>query len=431
MVSITHIPDPIHGNIEIPHWLRKIINEKSVRRMMFIRQLGLKTYADFPGAIHTRYSHVLGVMHLGGRIVDMISKKERNLGNNEISTNLEANRNTIMAAGFLHDIGHGPFSHAIDYVLKKYANKTHEDIAFDIIDKLPDIENDGIIKTKVKDIIKGKHRYPFISQIINGPLDSDKLDYLLRDAYHVGLKYSLDLDHFINHFKILGQHNSMLEKCELGLSNDNQAIVTAEIFVVIWKSMYDLVYHVENSRIAEKMIEKAMLSKIKEDKNFLDYLKDIDKFIDLNDEKLFEILRHSGESKELVNRINDNNLYIKILEDELTINKFKFGPKFIELLISNPDGLSDKLTEILTNEMKCQDNELICDIIKSRAPKTINIDLYDENTGEQIDLKNRSEIVKAIKEKSFIKIYVKNNEIKSKVENLITPKLKDILKNWG
>ena len=64
-------------------------------------------------------------------------------------------KKTIMAAGFLHDIGHGPFSHALDYVVKKFTDKTHEDIAFEVIDNLPDMENDGIVNSKVKSIIKG------------------------------------------------------------------------------------------------------------------------------------------------------------------------------------------------------------------------------------------------------------------------------------
>ena len=68
----SYVPDPIHGSIEMPSWLINISKERSVRRMMFIRQLGLKAYVDYPGAIHTRYSHVQGVMHLAGRVVDLL-----------------------------------------------------------------------------------------------------------------------------------------------------------------------------------------------------------------------------------------------------------------------------------------------------------------------------------------------------------------------
>jgi len=80
MNSKTLVTDPIHGTIEMPRWLVNISKEKAVRRMMFIRQLGLKAYVDFPGAIHTRYSHLLGVMHLSGEIVDLLSRREMSFG---------------------------------------------------------------------------------------------------------------------------------------------------------------------------------------------------------------------------------------------------------------------------------------------------------------------------------------------------------------
>jgi uncharacterized protein len=338
-----------------------------------------------------------------------------------------------MAAGFLHDIGHGPFSHALDYVLKKNMGKSHEEIAFDVIDKLPDVEVDGIIKSKVKDIIKGKHTYPFVSQIVNGPLDADKLDYLLRDAHHVGLKYSLDLEYFINHFKILGMDTSNLEKCELGLSTDNTAIVTAEIFVIIWKSMYDLVYHVENSRIAEKMLEKAILLRIMDDRGFKDRFVSIKKFLDLNDERLLDILRKgSGISSMLTERIIDNNLYTKIYEKEINTSNFSLNDKFLAELSTNADELAHKIDKRLTSSIKCKDEELICDIIKSRSPKTINIDCYEKETGDPIELKSVSDIVKAISEKSFVKVYSASQEVRLKIEEtLISKNLSNIICNWS
>ena len=107
-------PDPIHGTIELPDWFPIVANQESVRRMMFIRQLGLKAYVDFPGAIHTRFSHALGTMQLGRELVNMLSDELKKAGQPGKAANLAANLNTLMAAGFLHDIGHGPFSHAID-----------------------------------------------------------------------------------------------------------------------------------------------------------------------------------------------------------------------------------------------------------------------------------------------------------------------------
>lgn len=110
-------------------------------------------------------------------------------------------------------------------------------------------------------MIIGKHTYKFLNHVMNGPIDANKLDYLMRDAYHVGLKYSLDLEHFITNFRVLGLADLSLTDYELGLEDNMESLATGEIFIVIWKNMYDLVYYVENSRIAEKMIEKAMILK--------------------------------------------------------------------------------------------------------------------------------------------------------------------------
>src|SRR6267143_1204300 len=142
---IHRIPDPIHGNIRPPPWLIAIDTMTPVRRMTLIRQLGLKAYIDFPGAIHTRYSHAIGVMELAGRLVDLLALKLERDGKPNSVSNLRANRSTIMAAGFLHDVGHGPFSHAVDYPLKKLSKKTHEEISTDIIkEDLKELENHSI-----------------------------------------------------------------------------------------------------------------------------------------------------------------------------------------------------------------------------------------------------------------------------------------------
>src|SRR5919106_5154688 len=198
-------PDPIYGIIEVPDWLSEIYNLEPVRRMMFIRQLGLKAYIDFPGAIHTRYAHVLGVMHLAGKMADTLHREQTQQGRVKISDNLKDNKNTIMAAAFLHDIAHGPFSHALDFVITSLGGKGHEQLASDIITSdLAILENYGIPLRAVIKIINDEHDYPFISSIVNGPLDADKLDYLLRDSHNIGYRYSFDLEHFIDLYTIIG-----------------------------------------------------------------------------------------------------------------------------------------------------------------------------------------------------------------------------------
>src|SRR2546428_761078 len=147
--------------------------------MMFIRQLGLKAYVDFPGAIHTRFSHALGTMQLGRELVNMLSDELKKAGQPGKAANLAANLNTLMAAGFLHDIGHGPFSHAIDYPASKLLGSTHVDIGAEIItEEFQRLEAHGVSISSVVDIIQGQHVHPFLHEIVDGPIDVDKLDYL-------------------------------------------------------------------------------------------------------------------------------------------------------------------------------------------------------------------------------------------------------------
>jgi HD superfamily phosphohydrolase len=402
--------DPVHGRIEIPPWLTRIDRTPAVRRMMFIRQLGLKAYIDFPGAIHTRYLHGLGAMHLAGKISDLLAEKEKEKGHTAIAENLHASKNALMAAGFLHDIGHGPFSHAVDYAMKTISGKSHEDLAAEIIDKkLETLEShDHIPLSSIKQIITRNHKLRFISEIINGPLDVDKLDYLIRDAHNVGLRYNIDVDHFANSFTILGDVRDF-EKCYLGLDDTPEAIITAEIFILIWKSMYDLVYYVEQSRIAEKMLEKAVLKGTEDNPNLSVHFTDLDKFIELNDDGLLSLLEQSGTfAKEVVSGVREKRLYENAKID-LLLNEedVKMSGKFLTDLTSSEDGasLGEDLTRKVCGELGIDPYQIICDIIKSRVPRRIDVDDIDPETKEPRELKEKSDILPHIEQRNVLKVY--------------------------
>lgn len=401
------VPDPIAGSIELPPWLIKIKEEPAVRRMLFIRQLGLKAYIDFPGAIHTRYSHALGVMYLAKKITDLLIQNMKEKNRAIIEKSLETNKEELTAAGFLHDIAHGPFSHAVDFAMRKISRKTHEDLAEDIIfNALPvDLAN-WINEQQVIKLIQGKHDYPFLSQIISGPMDIDKLDYLLRDAHHVGFKYSFDLDYFLRSYTILGDEEC-LNKCKLGLEDSPQAIVTTEIFLVMWKSMYDLVYHVEDSRIAEKMLEKAILLN-KTDTRITEKFNNTKSFLELDDYELLNLLSSlGGKSEELVTDIKAGKVYKVIFNTELDQERFQMSTDFLQAL-KNPnkvDEISDDISKQFNEKQSKAAYEYICDIVTSKAPSDIQIDKQDEETGEYVELRKKSRIVGAIQSQSRIKIY--------------------------
>lgn len=419
-MSLDHsFPDPIQGAIELPLWLVNVKDEPAIRRMLFIRQLGLKAYIDFPGAIHTRFSHALGTMQLAERMVIMLSSKMRDKGNKVISKNLEDNKNNMMAAGFLHDIGHGPFSHVLDFVLRKIYGKSHEDIAKDVITDLPsEIEDWGITKNSVVQLIKGEHKHPFLGEIINGPIDVDKLDYLLRDAYHVGLKYSFDLNYFLRSYSVLGDEKD-IERCILGLDCTKRAIVTAELFIVIWKSMYDLVYHVDSSRIAEKMLEKAILLS-RHEPSIKEVLK-IDRFLELTDESLLTLMESEGSQVEhLLAAREPQRLYKKILEVELEQEEFEMCPEFHEMMERDQDELSDKLSLRLNTLLGIEEYTFICDIVRSKSPTEIYLDEISKEN-QETELRKKSDLVGAIRATNVLKVYAnpKVKDLISKINNNI------------
>jgi len=433
-LPISHkIPDPIHGHLTIPEWLREIESYPSVRRMLYIRQLGLKSSIDFPGAIHTRYGHSLGVMHLAGLLADNLASKMHDNGKRTIAKNLEDNKNILMAAGLLHDIAHGPFSHAVDYVLYKTAKVTHEKLSEQIISdlKVP-LTNHGIAPESVINIINKKHDFKFLSGIVNGPMDVDKLDYLLRDAHHVGLKYGFDLEHFIGSYTVLGSDTNLSE-CKLGLDNTLKAQVTAEIFIMIWKGMYDLVYHVRDSRIAEKMLEKATILGIENDGELKDYFTDKKLLLTLYDEKLLSLLQGSKNeyAKELEERIRNRKLF-ESYPDILFYENKEIDSNFILKVTAAStqltDEISDGISKNVCKELGVENYNIICDIVKTRVPSSVFIDSTNVETGEPDELSNKSNIIKAIKERNTMRIYVDPNMTSKPPKDLLTKKVNEVIK---
>lgn len=423
------VPDPVAGKIQFPPWLIVIKDEPPVRRMLSIRQLGLKAYIDFPGAIHTRYSHALGTMQLAGRVVDILIEILRDTGKTRISDNLRSNRDDLMATGFLHDIGHGPFSHAVDFALEEITGKTHEEMAVSIIsDHLPSELRTWIDTKKVVEIIKGDYLHPFISQIIDGPLDVDKLDYLLRDAYHVGLRYSFDLDNFLSHYSVIGSEDNLRE-CVLGLEDSQSAFVTADLFLVIWKSMYDLVYFAQSSRIAEKMLEKAILL-CKNNPTIQGMFTDLNQFMDLHDEALFAILEKTDpKSCDIVKRIRRNDLYEMISESPLDEEHFQLSTDFISQATSKSGSkVADRLSVRLNEELGLQPYQVICDLITTKAPDEIQIDVSKPE--DEPTLRGNSGIVSALIAKTTVKLYqdssIDHKPEKAKVDRV----LKELIEGW-
>jgi HD superfamily phosphohydrolase len=196
--------DPIHGFIKLSETEKRLIDTQVFQRLRRIRQLAL-AFLVYPGALHTRFDHSIGVMHIAGQICNRLQELEH-------TTICDTTVNRIRFAALLHDVGHGPFSHLSETLLKKFAptqqtdmgqvrEKIHEKITVDIIRN--DTEINNILSpcecNFVVKMIEGKEkRRDWHRDIVSSELDADKMDYLLRDSYFAGVKYGeYDLEKLI------------------------------------------------------------------------------------------------------------------------------------------------------------------------------------------------------------------------------------------
>ena len=167
--------DPIYGFISIRHPLiLKLIDHKYFQRLNRIKQLGL-SYLVYPGAHHTRFHHVLGAMHLMQQAVTAIRDK-----GNDITEDEERG---VLIAILLHDIGHGPFSHALEHSIVN--GVSHEDISIIFMDKLNE-EFNGELTLGIE-IFKNTYSKKYLHQLVSSQLDMDRLDYLKRDSFYSGV----------------------------------------------------------------------------------------------------------------------------------------------------------------------------------------------------------------------------------------------------
>ena len=197
---------PIHGFIGLNEWEREIISQTAFQRLRRIRQLAW-TDQVYPGAMHTRFEHSLGVMHTATLMYDALRERSRRLLESELAYNedgLGRDRQLVRLAALLHDVGHAPFSHAAEELLptqeggegkykhEQYSASIVRDQLRDVIENHPSNANYGFKVNDVAALLEGSSRAKqalFWRDLIDGQMDADRMDYLLRDSYHIGVQY--------------------------------------------------------------------------------------------------------------------------------------------------------------------------------------------------------------------------------------------------
>ncbi len=236
MNKLKIINDPIYGFIDIPNDLIfDIIQHPYFQRLRRISQMGL-SYLVYPGAHHTRFHHALGAMHLMQTAINVLKYKNIAITDEE--------EQAALIAILLHDIGHGPFSHALEYSI---IDVSHEQISLAFMNELNRIFN-GQLSLAIT-IFKGQYHKKFLTELISSQVDVDRLDYLRRDSFYSGV--------------IEGQVNSerlikMLNVKDNQLVIDEKGIYSVEKFIISRRLMYWQVYFHKTSLMLEKVLEKIL-----------------------------------------------------------------------------------------------------------------------------------------------------------------------------
>lgn len=230
--------DPIYGFISIySELIFDIIETPYFQRLRRIKQTGLADLV-YPGALHTRFHHALGAMHLMARTLDNLREKGHLISNEEYEASL--------LAILLHDIGHGPFSHTLEHTLITGIN--HEDLSLLIMRKL-NKEFDNRLELAIKIFTHTYHR-TFFSQLVSSQLDIDRLDYLKRDSFFTGVSEgTIGSDRIIKLFDIVDDEIVVEEK----------GVYSVENFLSARRLMYWQVYLHKTGVAADVMLNNIIL----------------------------------------------------------------------------------------------------------------------------------------------------------------------------
>ena len=229
--------DPIYGFISIPNpFIYDLIQHPYFQRLRRISQMGL-SYLVYPGAHHTRFHHALGCMHIMQKAIEVIRIKGVSISEDE--------ENALLVAILLHDIGHGPFSHAMEHSIVENIN--HEAISLLFMKKLNE-EFGGKLSLALQ-IFKGDYHRKFMLQLISSQLDMDRMDYLKRDSFYSGVaEGNISSDRLIQMMTVVDDQLVIEEK----------GIYSVENFLMARRLMYWQVYFHKTSLVAELILTKIL-----------------------------------------------------------------------------------------------------------------------------------------------------------------------------
>ena len=289
--------DPLWNNIRVDELTLQLVDTEIFQRLRYVRQLGL-AYLVYPGATHTRFEHALGTYHLARGTLATMSEREGLAG-------ADAEEQAVVrAAALLHDVGHYPFSHALEEIGQLH----HEDVARPLITSgsLADILASAISRDapgRVFDLVCGRSDSP-LQGLISGSLDLDKIEYLKRDAFMCGVPYGeIDVDRLTNSLLVLDDPET--GKPAIGVLEKGLSALESLLFAKY--QMYRNVYWHHAVRSAT-----AMYKRMVEDALYAGAL-DAELLPSYTDEGLLHRLEHAAPST-LLDALKSRRLYKRALE---------------------------------------------------------------------------------------------------------------------
>ena len=359
------IRDSIHGDIKLNGIFRELLDSAELQRLSSIKQLGL-AHLVFPGAHHTRLEHSLGTYHMSSMIADI-------LGLSDDITNY------LCCASLLHDIGHGPFSHTLESILRERYNVDHVDLTEKLVLGTYDIFQDGEIRvldqlqtvstilessdieqSNIVDIIRGYQKiHPFLGELLNSVVDVDQIDYLLRDSFYTGVAYGMiDSQRFTQTIEIYNNH----------LALNRKGVGVVENILMARALMYSSVYFHKTVRIAELMLSKAMESI--PDMHPFDFFR-------LTDAELIEMMKGKGGFQhEIITRLK----YRRLFKQVYVMPPQKRNEKRMELLKQLEDNNFRRSMEArFEDELSIPEGHVIIDVpmvdLLAAEPRIKEIDM--------------------------------------------------------
>ncbi len=391
------INDPIYGFINIPFDLIwQLIEHPFFQRLRRISQLGLSSLV-YPGANHSRFHHAIGAMHLMNQAINTLKTKGHSITKQEHEASL--------VAILLHDIGHGPFSHALENSIVN--NLSHETISLLFMQRLNEIFDQKL--SMAIDIFQKKHKKTYLNQLISSQLDVDRLDYLNRDSFYSGVNEGI-----INSDRIISTLNVYNQE----LVVDYKGLYSIEKFIIARKLMYWQVYLHKTVLSAEYTLMQV-LKRAKElaqngfniysspnfkvflneknaiNLNFFNKHKLLDKFALIDDSDLLTCLKSWTHSEDQVLKILSNSIINRKLLKIKTFEK-----KNIKKEIRRLQNIAMKKLKLTLNDT----SYLI-------FPISINNQTYNFVNNEIKFLKKNNVIVNLSEIKNEINMNSKNSRI--------------------